>query len=235
MEKTYEIRGYITGEQIKKLVGFKPKDEQVYQNAFVHKSACKVLNVSSNERLEFIGDSIISVIVAEYLYKKYPEENEGFLTRVRTKIVSNKGLSKLAGILKLNDYIIMNEKAMRQEWYNNARIMEDAFESLMGALFLDKGFEYCKKFMIRLIEKYLDFEDVVEDTNYKDILMKHVQSNGMSLPSYKLTHESGPDHAKKFTIQVEINGKKISEGSGKNKKDSEQNAAFRSLKCLGLL
>ena len=78
----------ITAVEIKKLVGFKPKDEQLYQNAFVHKSACKILNVCSNERLEFVGDSVIGLIVGQYLYEKYPDENEGFLTRVRTKIVS---------------------------------------------------------------------------------------------------------------------------------------------------
>ena len=223
---------HITSAEIKKLVGFKPKDEQLYQNAFVHKSACKQLDTRSNERLEFVGDSVIGLIVGQYLYEKYPDMNEGFLTRVRTKIVSSKGLSKLAGILNLDKFIIMNEKGMRNAWNTNPRIMADAFEALMGALYLDKGLEYCKKFLIRLIEKHLSFDDLEEDTNYKDILMRHIQANNMKQPNYVVTHESGPDHAKKFTVQVEVNGKKVSEGTDCSKKQAEQNAAYRALKCL---
>uniref|UniRef100_A0A6C0FAZ4 ribonuclease III n=1 Tax=viral metagenome TaxID=1070528 RepID=A0A6C0FAZ4_9ZZZZ len=226
---------FINETQIKTLIGFKPKNVQLYQNAFVHKSLNKSLDMKSNETLEFVGDSVISVIVAEYLYVKYPDENEGFLTRVRTKIVSNKGLSKLGNILELNKFILMNEKAMRQKWNENPRILEDAFEALMGAIFLDKGFDTAKKFLTRLIEKHIDFEDIVEDTNYKDMLMKYLQSNGLSLPIYKITHEAGPDHSKRFTIQIVINNKKISEGSGITKKEAEQQSAYRALKSLFIL
>ena len=225
----------IGSDEIKKIVGFKPKNEQLYQNAFVHKSACKDLNMASYERLEFVGDSVISMIVAQYLYEKYPDENEGFLTRIRTKIVSSKGLSGLATILELHKYILMNEKAMRNSWNKNPRILEDAFEALMGALYLDKGLEYCKKFLIRLIEKYLKFDELIEDTNYKDILMRYVQSNNMKSPLYEVTHEAGPDHAKRFTVQVIINGKKVSEGSHTSKKQAEQNAAQRALMCLHVI
>jgi len=223
---------HIDCKVVKKLVGFKPKDIEIYQNAFVHKSAAKQVGMPSYERLEFVGDSVVGIIVAEYLYKKYPSENEGFMTRVRTKIVSSKGLSKLASILELDLYIKMNEKAMSLSWNKNPRILEDAFEALMGALFLDKGIEYCKKFMIRLIEKHLDFDDVVEDTNYKDILMKSAQARNLGHPVYQITHEAGPDHAKKFTVKVIIDGKKVSEGSDMSKKQAEQNAAFRAMKAL---
>lgn len=230
-----ETRKNISKEEIKKLIGYKPIDEKLYQNAFVHKSVSKSLNTKSNETLEFVGDSVISIIVAEYLYTKYPDENEGFLTRVRTKLVSSKGLAKLATILKLSDFVIMNEKAMKLEWNTNQRILEDAFEALMGALYLDKGLEYCKKFLVKLIEKHLDFNDVVIDTNYKDILMRNLQSKGMPVAIYNVTHQSGPDHSKAFTVQIQVGNHKLSEGTAKNKKEAEQNAAFRALKGLGVL
>lgn len=218
---------------IKKLLGFKPKNIDLYRNAFVHKSIAKDLNTDSYERLEFVGDSVIGLIVAQYLYEKYPNENEGILTRIRTKIVSSKGLSKLAKFLELEKYVKMNAKAMSQEWNKNPRILEDTFEALLGAFFLDKGLESCRKFLIRLIEKHLDETELETDTNYKDILMKFVQSKKMQCPEYTITHTNGPDHAKLYTVQININKRKISEGSDKSKKQAEQNAAFLALKCIG--
>lgn len=218
---------------VKRLVGFKPKNIELYKNAFVHKSIAKELETNSYERLEFVGDSVIGLIVASYLYEKYPNENEGYLTRVRTKIVSSKGLSKFSSLIGLDQYVKMNEKAMNQEWNKNPRILEDIFEALIGAFFIDKGLESCRKFLIRLIEKHLSDSELETDTNYKDILMKFVQSKQLKNPEYTITHTNGPDHAKKYTVQVNINNRKISEGTDKSKKQAEQNAAFLALKCMG--
>lgn len=218
---------------IKKILGFKPKNITLYQNAFVHKSIAKELSTDSYERLEFVGDSVIGLIIAQYLYEKYPGENEGFLTRIRTKIVSSKGLSKLAGFMELDKYVKMNSKAMNNEWNKNPRILEDTFEALLGAFFLDKGLEPCRKFLIRHIEKNLEDSELETDTNYKDILMKFLQSRQMKSPEYTVTHTNGPDHSKKYTVQININNRKISEGTDKSKKQAEQNAAYLALKCLG--
>jgi ribonuclease-3 len=218
---------------IKRLLGFKPKNVELYKNAFVHKSIAKELNTDSYERLEFVGDSVIGLIIASYLYEKYPEENEGYLTRIRTKIVSSKGLSKLAKTMNLDLYVKMNAKAMNQEWNKNPRILEDTFEALMGAFYLDKGLDSCRKFLIRLVEKNMESSDLETDTNYKDILMKFVQSRQMKCPEYTVTHTNGPDHAKKYTVQININNRKVSEGTDKSKKQAEQNAAYLALKCIG--
>tara|TARA_B110000977_G_C11091322_1_gene497060 strand:+ start:7182 stop:7868 length:687 start_codon:yes stop_codon:yes gene_type:complete len=223
----------INENSIKKLVGFKPKCIDLYKIAFVHKSIAKDLGTDSYERLEFVGDSVIGLIVASYLYEKYPNENEGYLTRVRTKIVSSKGLSYFAGLLKLGEYVKMNSKALNQEWNNNPRILEDVFEALVGALYLDKGLEFCRKFMIRLIEKHMETSELETDTNYKDILMKYVQARQMKSPVYAVTHTDGPDHAKKYTVQININNRKVSEGTDKSKKQAEQNSAYLALKCIG--
>lgn len=223
----------INEDIIKSLIGFKPKEIELYKNAFVHKSLVKETNSSSNERLEFVGDSVISIIVAEYLYTNYPNENEGFLTRIRTKIVCSKGLSYLAEKLELHKFIKMNAKAMAHNWNTNTRILEDAFESLMGAFYLDRGLEPCKKFLIRLIKKYVEDETLIIDTNYKEILMKFLQQKNLKLPIYNITHQTGPDHNKIFTVQISVNERKICEGTDKNKKQAEQNAAYLALKCLG--
>tara|TARA_B100001996_G_scaffold369512_1_gene343000 strand:- start:123 stop:803 length:681 start_codon:yes stop_codon:yes gene_type:complete len=220
----------IDAVEVKKICGFIPKNIDIYINAFVHKSLGKGIN--SYERLEFIGDSVVGLIVADILYEMFPNESEGFLTRVRTKIVSSKGLSMLSKELKLHNFIKMNEKAVMNKWNENPRILEDVFESFMGALYLDRGILTCKKFMKKLINKYIDMNEIVKDTNYKDILMKYLQCNKKPQAMYKISNESGPDHAKIFTIQLEIDGKKIAEGYDSIKKIAEQKAALRALTIL---
>lgn len=223
----------MNSDTVKGITGYKPKDISLYENAFTHKSLVKETGVKSNERLEFIGDSVINMIVAEYLYETFPDENEGFLTKIRTKIVCSKGLSTLASKMNLHEYIQMNAKAMSHNWNTNQRILEDAFESLVGALYLDRGLECCRKFMRKLINTHFNNECLTVDTNYKEILMKYTQKKNMPVPQYIITHENGPDHNKFFTVQITINNKKISEGTDKSKKNAEQNAANLALNCLG--
>ena len=226
---------HINAKTIKSICGYTPKNIDIYINAFVHKSASKELERKSYETLEFLGDSVLGMIIAQYLFNKYPDENEGFLTRIRTKIVNSKSLASLARQLKMETFIVMNEKAMNNNWNENSRMLEDVFESFIGALYLDRGFDLCKKFVIKIIEKYLNFEEVEKDTNYKDILMKFLQKNKLPNPEYKVNYESGPGHSKLFTVEVVINNNKIAEGTDINKKQAEQNAAMRTLKALELL
>ena len=222
----------IEKEEIERIIESEINDIEIYRIAFVHKSASKQFELPSSERLEFVGDSVLGMIIAEYLYEKYPEENEGFLTKVRTKIVSGKSLAELGKKLELEQYILMNEKAIKQEWNKNPRIVEDAVEALIGAIYLDLGLEEAKKFVIDLIENNIEEEELMEDTNFKDQLMKCIQSKGLGLPDYKIIDQTGPDHKKYFTVQVLIQGKKISEGRHRNKKNAEQAAAQRALKFL---
>lgn len=222
----------ITGKQIQKLVGFKPSNEKIYQTAFIHKSGVRDVKMKSNERLEFIGDSVLNMIVATYLYGKYPDENEGFLTRVRTKIVCTKGLAKLGGILNLGDYVIMSKLNLSNNHNRSLRILEDTFEALIGAIYLDKGLKECISFISNLIEKHLDFDEVVVDTNYKALILRHAHCNGWGEPKYDVSSEQGPDHAKIYTVKLIIDGNTISEGFSTSKKDAEQNAAHRTLKLL---
>ena len=226
------MQTFVTHEQMEHLFQMPVENISLYQNAFIHKSASKDLQIESNERLEFVGDAVLSLIVARYLYLQYPDDNEGVLTRLRTKLVNGTNLSYLATKLELDQFILMNEKGMKNEWNTNPRILEDAFEALMGALYLDKGFEVVKDFFLNLVQKHVDFEEIEKDTNYKDILMKWAQNNGLGHPEYILGKESGKEHNKYFVVNVRVQNKVLSEGQGKTKKIAEQNAAFNTLSCL---
>lgn len=216
-------------ESIELIIGYKIEKETIYQNAFVHKSAIKESGMRSNERLEFMGDAVLSMVVAKYLFNTYEQEDEGFMTKMRTKIVEGKKLAELAKKLKMNELVVMNEKAMRNEWNNNPRILEDVLESLIGSIFIDKGIEYAETFILKIIDDFVNSEEIKKDTNYKDVLTKYVKQNNVKGSfEYKCICNSD----KKFTTQIVIDGKSLGEGTGTTKKESEQNAARQVLKCM---
>ena len=165
----------------------------------------------------------------------YPNESEGFLTKLRTKIVSGKSLSKIALKMKLNDHIRMNMKALNQNWNENPRILEDTFESIIGAIYLDMGLLQSKTFIIDQIKKHLSLESLLDDTNFKDKLMRYCHSKGYELPIYELINESGPNTDKLFTIQIKIEGEVVGIGVDKSKKEAEQSAAKDTLEKFSVL
>lgn len=223
-------------EDVESLLGMRVRNLALYQQALLHKSAVKIYNASqSYERLEFIGDSVLNLIVAKDLFDKYPDSDEGFMTKLRTRIVSGTCLSRIAHKMGIHNHIRMNEKAMRQRWNENKRILEDTFEALIGAIYLDLGMYHAKTFVLRQLDTHVDEDDVMNDTNYKDMLMRYTQTKGIPLPSYQLYEEDGPNHNKIFVMNVYVDGNLLGEGRANNKKQSEQNAAKKALQCLGEL
>ena len=210
---------------IETLVGTRINNLKLYQKAFTHKSALKEnenLN-GSFETLEFIGDSVLGFIITKFLYDKYEEKQEGFLTKARTKLVRGETLSKIALKLNLDKWIIMDEKGMRNNWNKNPKILEDAFEALVGAIYMDLGLLHAKQFVLRIYEDptFVDMKIIMVDDNYKDHLMRHCQSYCMSLPDYRVvSHEEGV-----FVIDVIVDEVLLGRGVAKNKKQAEQNAA----------
>lgn len=222
--------------EIETILNMRVRDITLYQEALLHKSAVKLYNCDrSNERLEFIGDSVLNFIIAKYLYDKYPNENEGFMTKLRTKIVSGKCLSQISRKMGLQNHIRMNQKALRQNWNENPRILEDAFESLIGAIYLDQGLYVTIQFILDQINKNIDFTMLLQDTNYKDILMRYTQTKGIKLPIYNLVDEDGPNHEKVFSVEVVIEDHKMGMGKAKSKKSAEQFAAHQALLSLNCL
>jgi len=223
-------------EEIEKILKFRVRNIQLYQEALLHKSAVKLYDVQlSNERLEFIGDSVLNLIIARWIYDSYPTENEGFMTKLRTRIVSGQCLAKLASNLELHKYIRMNDKALRQGWNTNPRILEDTFEAIIGALYLDQGIKKTTEYIINDLLTQLDITGMLVDTNYKDILMRYTQSNNNKLPEYTIIREDGPNHNKQFVVSVSIETNAIGEGVAKSKKQAEQHAAYHALQCMGLI
>ena len=224
---------------IEKIIGMKPIDIMKYRKAFVHKSVVKNAKESNSlpefmqesyERFEFLGDSVLNLIVAKYLFHKFPNSHEGNLTKIRTKLVNGKTLSIFANKLALNKFLILNYKVENINGRNNNRILEDIFESLICSIYLDLGFNYAEKFVLNLIEKHIDFDELLVDDNYKDILLRFCQNKFGTTPNYKITETSGPPHNRTFKISCYIQDLEYKYGKGKNKKDAEQIAAKETLK-----
>ena len=226
-------------KDIEKIIGMKPIDINKYRKAFVHKSVVKNAKESeelpqymqeSYERFEFLGDSVLSLIIAKYLFHKFPNSHEGNLTKIRTKLVNGKTLAMLANKLELSKFLILNYKVENINGRTNGRILEDTFESLICSIYLDLGFNYAEKFVIDLIEKYIDFDKILEDDNYKDILLRFCQNKFGTTPTYNITETTGPPHNRNFKITCYIQDMEYKYGRGKNKKEAEQIAAKETLK-----
>ena len=229
---------------IEKIIGMKPIDVNKYRKAFVHKSVVKNAKESSElpdfmtesyERYEFLGDSVLNLTVAKYLFHKFPNSHEGNLTKIRTKLVNGKTLSLLANKLELSKFLILNYKVENINGRNNNRILEDVFESLICAIYLDLGFNYAEKFVLNLIEKHINFDELLVDDNYKDILLRFCQSKFGTTPNYKIVETSGPPHNRTFKISCYIQDLEYKYGKGKNKKDAEQIAAKETLRYFKVI
>ena len=217
----------IESKDIYILFKIKPKNIELYKMSVIHKSS--VIG-ESYERLEFVGDSIINMITAKYLYYKFPHENEGFLTRARTKIVSTQGLSTIACKLGISKYIEMDQTGKDNKWNENAKIQEDVLEALIGAICLDKGFKVAEKVFLDIIEKHVDWDIQIND-NYKDLLSSFAHSKGFKKVEYSIVKKENND----YVVQVIIDGIKTCEGTSKQKKTAEQIAAHRALKTLQIV
>jgi len=235
---------HVTRENIQSVLEMKIKNVTYYQRALVHKSIYKAVKrysapepiqeylLEHNERLEFLGDSVLGLIIANYLFHKYPDQNEGFMTRIKTKLVNGVQLSKLAKQIDLGKYILMSNHVENIKGRNSQKILEDAFEAFLAAIFKDLGFDAVNSFVIRLIDT-LDFSDVLIEDNYKDILLKWTQSNFKNCtPEYTLISTEGPPHNRTFTVCAVINGIHYEQGTAKSKKQAEQNAAEKTLKKI---
>lgn len=210
---------------VENLVGTKISNIDLYQKAFTHKSALKENESLSGsfETLEFIGDSVLGFVITKFLYDKFEERQEGFLTKARTKLVRGETLARIAAKLGLDKWIVMDEKGMRNEWNRNPKILEDAFEALVGAIYMDMGLLHAKEFILRIYNdpSFVNLDMIMVDDNYKDHLMRYCQTNGLNLPVYTtMSHENGL-----FYMAVSVNNVCMGQGYAKNKKQAEQNAA----------
>ena len=198
------------------------------------------LQKGTYERLEFLGDAVIHAVLAEYLYDRYPNEYEGFMTRLRTKIENGVQLAKLCQQMGLDRYVLISRQVeMKGGRTKNIHILEDAFEAFVAALFLDsnRDFDLSKDFIVNFIEKEIDFANLLHvETNYKDSLLRYHHKMKWKDPIYTTLETSGPDHEKCFTMFVkDQRGKMFAIGKGNSKKAGEQDAAKQALIKYGEL
>lgn len=216
------------------LLGYTFKNEELLNTALTHRSCLNEPGITeSYERLEFLGDAVLEMIISVYLFNKYPQKMEGYLTAARSATVRTESLSKIAKDHGLDIYIRMSRGEEATGGRNNPSILEDIIESLIGALFCDGGLDVAGSFFTRFILPNAELiinEDKLKDA--KSILQEKAQSRGFLSPVYKTTKESGPDHHKTFEVTVTVNDQEITSGSGKSKQEAEQNAAQKAVELI---
>jgi ribonuclease III len=191
----------------------------------------------SYERLEFLGDAVLGMVIAQYLWERYPDQDEGFLTRTRSDIVRKESLAQFSKKVMFNQFILLSQHVEQITGRNNTNILEDVFEAFLGAVYLDLGITTCRKFIINLIEKEVDMTEIIlNDKNYKDILLRFYQKCCWEHPKYTLEKTEGPSHHRVFTMVVLDNkGKKVGRGTAHSKKKAEQEASRRALLHFGVI
>ena len=188
--------------------------------------SCVKLQKKSNERLQFLGDAIIHFVIAEFLYHKYPNSDEGFLTRLRCKLENRESLFYLAKQTNIGSYLLVSQNIEVLHGRTNVNIIGGGFESFIGAVYLEIGFPTVKQFILEVIRIELDINQIAEnETNYKDLILQLYNKNYWGHPEYRKIKEEGPDHCKVFTMGIYLNGKLMNQGTARSKKKAEQIAS----------
>lgn len=222
------------GEALNRLqntVGYRFRNIATLRNALVHRSyhSEAVENGEtghSNERMEFLGDSVLSLVVNDFLYHRYPEKSEGELTKMKSVIVSKQILAHLAKKIDLGSCVLLSENAQKAGVGEIESVLADTLEAVFGALFIDGGFEAARNSILNVLPEELD--DIVykeETINYKSLLQEYIQALHKIPPRYRVHSTAGPDHAKQFEVEVVVQGNLLGKGTGKTKKHAEQEAA----------
>ena len=219
------------------MIGYEFKNKALMKKAFTHISRANEMGIESNQRLEFLGDSILSLIVAEYIYENFPEYPEGKLTELRAAVVCEKTLAKIARDLKLGERLVFGRSEAKSNGKEKDSILADTFEALLAAIYLDSNMETAKEWTLRVIQQALDGAEQIDLRNYKSEIQTYFQKRDKSkeVVGYKTISKEGPDHAPSFCVEALYMGEVIGCGKGKNRKLAEQNAAKDALGKLNLL
>jgi ribonuclease-3 len=189
-----------------------------------------------NERLEFLGDAVLELVITSYLFRKYPEKNEGQLTAYRSALVNTHSLSRVADALGVNDYLLLSKGEAKDTGRARAIILADSVEAIIGAIYLDKGYDAAANFISENLLEVIDIDEIVAKKLWLDAksrFQERAQDETGQTPSYRLMKETGPDHSKVFTLGVFIGDTQIATGSGLSKQEAEQKAAEKALEVKG--
>ncbi len=219
-------------QELENSLGLFFADKTYLHQALTHSSYAHQHKNPSNERLEFLGDSVLDLIVAEQLFSYYPESNEGFLTKTRANLVNQNILAQLALKFRLSHYLLVAE-SMSSEKIKNPAVLSDTFEAVLGAIYLQMGYQKTKQWLIPHIQVFLKKIHTGDlDTDYKSSLQVFMQRKYKELPVYQLIDVQGPEHNQTMFVQVLLKGKAYGQGQGRSKKEAEQMAAYAALQKL---
>lgn len=223
--------------EFEKVLGLKFINIELLKQAFTHRSYLnenKNLKIGHNERLEFLGDAVLELVITHFLYDEYPNKNEGDLTSIRSALVNATTCAKVAQDLKVNDFLLLSRGEAKDMGRARGYILANTLEAIIGAIYLDLGYDSAKDFILKNIAPLTD--EIVKEELWIDAKSKFqekAQDIAGVTPNYKTIKEEGPDHDKKFTVGVFISHEKIAEGIGESKQDAEQSAARHALKEKG--
>lgn len=222
-------------EEFENIIGYKFKNRDLLFEALSHSSFANESKhrYNSNERLEFLGDSVLSIVVSDYIFERYTDIPEGELTKTRATLVCEKALHHFGGQINLGSFIMLGKGEELAGGRERPSIIADAFEAVIAAIYLDGGMEPAKKHILRFLPEDVRGAVAKAYDDYKTILQEIIQKNPEEHVEYRLARESGPDHNKLFTVQVMLNSNVIGEGSAHSKKSAEQLAAQEALRLMG--
>ena len=220
---------------LEKEIGYVFKKRSLLKQAVTHRSYANENRGSGpfNERLEFLGDAVLSLISANFLYKKFPSMAEGDLTKLRSSLVCTASLSEYARRIKLGDYLLLGKGELATGGNERDSNLENAFEALIAAVYLDGGIDKARRFVLRFLDDSVETHHI-SFKDYKTKLQEIVQESHEETLNYVITKESGPDHDKRYEVEVHLNSNVIGKGKGRSKKQAEQEAAKQALQLMGL-
>ena len=220
-------------KKLERIIDISIDNPFLFVRALRHRSSLADNNFEdseSYERLEFLGDAVLDLIVSEIIFDRFPNEDEGFLTKLRAKIVKGDALASYARKLNLSTVIIIGERAKGQGIEFSKSALADVFESLVGAIYIDKGYNDAARFVSRCIQQYVDYDKLTSTLdNYKSTLLEYAQAHQFTIPRYEIISETGPGHDKTFEVKAIVDELEMGQGTGKSKKEAEQIAARQTL------
>ena len=217
-------------EKIEKSIGYTFKDKGLLKKALTHTSYAYEHNVESNEKLEFLGDSILEFISSKYIYNNYKKLKEGEMTKVRAEVVCETSLHKVALAHNFSDFILVGKSETNNNGNHKPAILADSIEATIAAIYFDGGLQEAERFIISNLKNAIENSTKhVGMKDFKTVLQEKLQENGDVNIKYTVIKETGPDHDKTFTVKVEVNGRELATGEGKTKKHAEMDAARKAL------
>jgi ribonuclease-3 len=222
--------------ELEKKLGYRFVNLELLSRALTHRSYIHTPeneDMRANERLEFLGDSVLGMVTSRFLFEHFPDKSEGDLTKLKSTLVSEANLSQIAKSISLGQHLNLSEEEEKSGGRERNSIVSDAYEAVIGAVFLDGGLAPVER-MIKnqILKRYLEITTDRAFHNYKGELLEYMQALGLGLPRYDLLEEKGPDHEKRFTIAASVKGRQLGRGTGKNKKEAEQGAARMALENI---